>query len=79
MKGIRELSGSGYPVLKSGEIVGLPWKDTVFKMACCDCGLVHDFRFNVKKKMLFMIVDRNNRATALIRRHHKKKLPCILR
>jgi hypothetical protein len=49
-----------------------------YKLACCDCGLVHevDFRFisiNGKAK-LQMRFRRANRSTAQIRRHKDVKL-----
>lgn len=46
-----------------------------YKMACCDCGLVHKMNFRVVKyadgkrtKVQFQAA-RDNRATAMIRRH----------
>jgi hypothetical protein len=40
-----------------------------YKMACCDCGLVHDMDFRVRKGRVQFRVFRNNRSTAMIRRH----------
>lgn len=53
-----------------------------YKMACCDCGLVHILDFKVidendhekeidNVRVLFK-ADRNNRSTAQIRRHQFK-------
>jgi hypothetical protein len=39
-----------------------------YKMICCDCGLVHDTSFRVKKGHIQFKVTRNNRSTALTRR-----------
>ena len=45
-----------------------------YKLACCDCSLVHDMDFRVvkygngKHKVQFR-VRRNNRSTAVMRRH----------
>lgn len=43
-----------------------------YKMACCDCGLVHnlDFRVAEDNRAEFR-VSRNNRSTAQMRRHMK--------
>lgn len=40
-----------------------------YKMACCDCGLVHTIDFRVVKRRVQFRVFRNNRSTALMRRH----------
>ena len=46
-----------------------------FKMACCDCGLVHRFDFKVinskNETELYMKGERDNRATGQLRRHRK--------
>lgn len=42
-----------------------------YKMACCDCGLVHDVDFRVKARRVQFRVARNNRATGQVRRHMK--------
>lgn len=42
-----------------------------YKMACCDCGLVHVLDFRVHRGRVQFRVFRNNRATAAIRRHMK--------
>jgi hypothetical protein len=43
---------------------------TIYKIACCDCGLVHDFVFiSEDGKPIGIAVRRNNRATAQRRRH----------
>ncbi len=39
-----------------------------YKMACCDCGLVHDMDFRVIRGRVQFRVRRNNRATAAKRR-----------
>jgi len=43
-----------------------------YKMACCDCGLVHRFDFRIigrVRKIIQFRVFRDNRATGQIRRH----------
>ena len=46
------------------------------ELACCDCHLVHSIAFRVRmvkgKPELQWKVDRNNRATAALRRKKKK-------
>lgn len=46
-----------------------------YKMACCDCGLVHsmDFRVDDEGRAQFR-VKRNNRSTALMRRQNGIKV-----
>lgn len=41
------------------------------RVACCDCGLVHDIYIRRIKGKLMQRVDRNERATAAIRRGKK--------
>lgn len=48
-----------------------------YKLACCDCGLVHKLDFaHIKygngRKIIFRLF-RDNRATAMIRRHMRNK------
>lgn len=47
-----------------------------YKIACCDCGLVHDMDFRIVPwrsghKIQFRVA-RNNRSTAMMRRHATK-------
>ena len=44
----------------------------VYKLACCDCGLVHRVVFVVEEGKLGMATERDNRATGQRRRHMKK-------
>lgn len=39
-----------------------------YKMACCDCGLVHTLNFRIEAGRIQFQASRNNRATALSRR-----------
>ncbi len=43
-------------------------KQTGYKMACCDCGLVHEVNFRVRLREAQMQFKRANRATAAMRR-----------
>lgn len=55
----------------------IPWrqmgKNNMSRMACCDCGLVHDIATFVRKGHVFISVRRNNRSTANVRRGMKRK------
>ncbi len=59
---------SAYEQLWEGE-----WDDIVpdYRLACCDCGLVHRMHFKVVGKKIFVRVFRDNRATAQLRRRNK--------
>lgn len=55
-----------YKKAKDGE-----WLQPVrkgYKMACCDCGLVHTLDFRIHKNRIQFRAFRNNRSTALMRR-----------
>jgi hypothetical protein len=41
------------------------------RLACCDCGLVHDIAVIVEGRELYMAAKRNNRATAKRRKKPK--------
>jgi hypothetical protein len=63
-----------YPGVKGGE-----WVQPVpagYRMACCDCGLVHELDFRIHEGRVQMRGKRNNRSTAALRRNrsysHKK-------
>ena len=40
-----------------------------YKMACCDCGLVHRMDFRIYGRHIQFRAFRENRSTALVRRH----------
>jgi hypothetical protein len=54
-----------------------------YKMACCDCGLVHNINFKIVKEdnvdkeikgaRVILQATRNTRATGQVRRHKNKK------
>jgi uncharacterized Zn finger protein len=47
----------------------------IYKLRCCDCGLVHDFVFVTKDgREINVSARRNTRSTAQSRRHLKGKL-----
>lgn len=42
-----------------------------YRLACCDCGSVHDLKFKVEGKSVLYKARRNKRSTAAIRRWKK--------
>ncbi len=44
----------------------------IYRLACCDCGLIHDVVFVIEEGKLAMAAKRNNRATAQRRKHNGK-------
>lgn len=40
-----------------------------YKVACCDCGLVHSIDFRIKDRRIEFRVFADNRATGQVRRH----------
>lgn len=62
-----------YPKVKSGEWIQPVKKG--YKMACCDCGLVHTMDFRIVNNRVQLRAFRNNRSTGQIRR--KKHLITI--
>ena len=65
---------SRYEQVWDGEWWALPKK---MDMQCCDCGLVHTAFFRIRiedgKPYLEMRMDRNNRATAAVRRARRSR------
>ena len=43
-----------------------------YRLACCDCGLVHRMQYRVKDGVIEYRCRRDNRATGQIRRHRGK-------
>ena len=60
-----------YPPVQEGEKVVVPWETEDYKMACCDCGLVHRLRFTVEGSDIVMQGWRDNRASAQLRRRRE--------
>ena len=58
-----------YKQRNDGEGFEVP-SGTLYRIACCDCGLVHDFVFvSEDGRPIGIAAKRNNRATAQRRRH----------
>ena len=55
-----------YPKPKAGEWIQPVSKG--YKMACCDCCLVHTLDFRIKDGQVQFRAFRNNRSTSLMRR-----------
>ena len=63
-KYVQRIDGEGFAV-PSGE---------VYRIACCDCGLIHDFVFvSDDGKPIGIAAKRNNRATAQRRKNMKEE------
>ena len=63
---------TNYIKREDGEGFELPVGE-IYKLACCDCGLVHDVVFIYEDGKLAMAAKRNNRSTGQKRRHFKSK------
>ena len=44
-----------------------------YRVACCDCGLVHEYRFRVVNGQVELCAFRHERATGQIRRRMRRK------
>lgn len=61
-----------YPVLQDGEGIAVQ-PGEILKLACCDCGLVHDVAFAYEDGEIGIALRRNNRATGQRRRWMRKR------
>lgn len=62
--------------MKYKQVVEGEWVQPIrkgYKMACCDCGLVHTVNFRIHKNKIQLQAFRNNRATGQHRRNKKYK------
>ena len=65
-----------YATLKGGWTAWVQPVSRGYKMACCDCGLVHNFEFRIDAiGQINFRAKRNARSTAQMRRHRKEKEP----
>ena len=60
---------SKYQKLTEGDVIELNAKENTLNFACCDCGLVHRIAFGIHGQDLGIAMERNDRATAQLRRH----------
>ena len=52
---IRAYGAKGeFPAIEPGEPYRLPYASKDLRAACCDCGLIHRFRFNVRGRWLII-------------------------
>ncbi len=51
------------------EPIEINWRTDCANISCCDCGLAHNYFFRVKGSKLQIVIVRDRRATANIRRH----------
>ncbi len=58
-----------YPQVHAGQAIEFNWHKKDYLVACCDCHLVHRFRFIVAGHTLRIRTWRDNRKTAALRRH----------
>jgi hypothetical protein len=58
---------SKYEKMNDGEAYRFD-KRTTLRFACCDCGMVHEFRFAETKKYMYFMATQIPRATAQLRR-----------
>lgn len=63
---------SKHPPCPDGWSQWLKPKMRGYRIACCDCALVHEFRFMIYKGTLLYRVRRHERATAAKRRERRK-------
>lgn len=56
-----------YAQIKDGDCISIPF-NTRHRMCCCDCGLIHDIVYDVKRKSILLFPIRNKRATAAKRK-----------
>lgn len=67
-----------FKAVKGGEDGWCEWQQPIrkgYKMACCDCGLVHTMEFRIYRGRIQMRAKRNERSTAQMRRHMNTKKP----
>lgn len=58
-----------YPDVAGGQSVYLDWRHKDYMIACCDCHLVHRFRFSVVGGKIRIRGWRDNRRTGALRRY----------
>lgn len=70
-----EHSNGTYPLLP--EKAWLKPSHRRFKLACCDCGLIHNLSFRVRDGHVEMKIERNERATSAMRRQNNIKVKYV--
>lgn len=62
-----------YPRVQDGEPVRVNPPGRLYKIACCDCALVHRVKFQTRGREIIMRAWRDNRATAALRREDRRR------
>jgi uncharacterized Zn finger protein len=63
------MAKASYPQIQDGEGFEVA-SGEIMRLACCDCGLIHDVAFAIEKNgKIGVALRRNNRSTAQRRRH----------
>jgi hypothetical protein len=52
------------------DIVIIP-KGKLVRISCCDCALVHDFKFNIHEGEIIVSIHRNDKETEKLRKDLK--------
>lgn len=63
---------SSYPKAKVGQKVKINTEKEILRLACCDCGLVHQMDIEIDQNengVVYIVAPRNERATAQLRRY----------
>jgi hypothetical protein len=58
-------------ITKSGRVSKRTYRMSI---ACCDCGLIHEYEWTYSNGKLFNKAKRNARATSAYRRYHPPKV-----
>jgi len=66
-----------YPIQQNGQWFKI--KGRKHRIACCDCGLVHDLEFRIRKGKIEFRAFRHNRATGQKRRWMACHRPSMLK
>lgn len=56
-----------YTHILDRDVVIIP-KGKLVRVSCCDCGLVHDFKFNIQKGEIIVSIHRNDKETKKFRK-----------
>lgn len=58
-----------YPRISDGSEKVIKPGTEYFKVACCDCGMVHSYFFDIKDGDIHLIIFRESASTAQLRRN----------
>jgi len=66
------MNSQRYPVIGDGDAIAIK-PGEILKLACCDCGLVHNLGFAYEDGEIGIAFERNKRATGQRRRWMQAK------